>query len=476
MDPELKKLEAALEKTLQEADDLEKALGIAESDEDKAAVQKDLDAKNAEAVAIQGDLEKALAAAEKQQTVRTLLEKSRKMRQTQVPAGADALGGNKATVPAEPEDVVQKQLDHQNIVHKYLAASKDSPVSLSGNEMELVRPRSENFKSGASGLRLPLMTAIKIMGIKWAMDVGYTPAEISVAMKASTMVSSSNALGGFTVPQDFRNTLLNLPVEENHILPRATVFPSPTGTVTIPKAKQTDSDEYGGMAGQWISEGGLKTKSDTQFEQVEISSHEYAMYTQISIRLLQRSAIAMENWIVTRGRQKIMDAMDNAFINGTGSGQPTGILQTAGIRTVARQAANAVGHTDAVRLKRALKPYHRAGGVFVMNDDVGGYLEETKDNEGRPLFSASTANGPYDRLVGFPFLENTRNPSLGTSGDIFFCDLREYYVPMEQEIVAKRSDDYDIVHNLATIVIFVVVGGELVQPRVCAELGDIHGS
>ena len=46
------------------------------------------------------------------------------------------------------------------------------------------------------------------------------------------------------------------------------------------------------------------------------------------------------------------------------------------------------------------------------------------------------------------------------------------HAPMEQDIVIKRSDDYDIVHNVATIVIFVVVGGKLVQPRVCAILGN----
>lgn len=469
MDP--KELMKKLEVAIAELETLEKS--VAECKEDEVeAVQEAITEKEKEVGVLEKELEDAVEKAEKRNKVKSILARAGELSKT------DTTGktlGNENVVPAQPEDVVQKQIDQLNICHKYLTGDPKE-VKLSGEEMKLVKPDGEAFKAGANGVKLPLCTTLKMFGVKWARSVGYSPAEISVAMKASTMVSSNDALGGYTVPEDFRNTLLDLPVEEAHILPRATVIPSSTGEVTIPKAKQTDSDEYGGMAGAWISEGGAKTKSDTQFEQVKISAHEYAMYTQVSIRLLARSAIAMENWIVTRGRQKCLDALDAAFINGDGSGKPTGILQTAGIRTIARQTADAVTWRDIVRLKRALKPYHRAGGTFIMDDTVGGYLEETKDNEGRTLFTASVANGLVDRLAGYPFVESTRTPDLGTSGDIFFGDLREYYVPMEQDVVAKRSDDYDIVHNLATIVIFVVVGGELVQPRVVAELGDVHGS
>ena len=61
-------------------------------------------------------------------------------------------------------------------------------------------------------------------------------------------------------------------------------------------------------------------------------------------------------------------------------------------------------------------------------------------------------------------------PLLGTDGDVAFIDLSEYYIALEQDIVMKRSDDFKFANNVATFAMFVVVGGKLVQPRVCTRL------
>jgi HK97 family phage major capsid protein len=249
-----------------------------------------------------------------------------------------------------------------------------------------------------------------------------------------------------------------------------------TGEVTWPKAVQTDANEYGGMTAAWINEAASKTQTDTQFTQEKIATHELAMYTEISHTLLRRSPIAIEQWIATRARQVCMDAMDAAFINGDGNGKPLGLLQTTGIRTVGRTTADTVVRTDLVNLKYALKPYHRAGAVFVAEDGVIKALEELEDNEGRPLFTANAATGIFERLAGYPFIATTRNPTLGTEGDVLFADLREYYIPMEQDIMVKRSDDYKFQNNCTALAIFVHVGGKLVQPRTCAILGDVGAS
>lgn len=468
----IKELLAAIEKAMGEVTELETTLEATKTDAERLVVQKSIDEKLAEVRKHKDALEPLVKKAEQNKEVQALIAR------TKAASAVDVTNKslNAKTVVADAVDhvaVMHKQLD---VCHKYLSTPKNKQMNLSDQELDLVRPKSESFKSGASGVALPLMTTIKMFGPKWARQVGFGPTQITAAIKASTMVSSSDALGGYTVPEEFLRQMIDLPTETPHILQRATVLPCTTGELTIPRSLQTDSDEFGGMSGSWIDEAGAKTKSDTQFEQVKIPAHEYAMYTQISIRLLERSAIAMENWIVSRGKAKCLDAMDLAFINGDGDGKPTGILQTAGIRSVGRQTASTMTRRDAVRLKYALKPYHRASGVYVMHDDCLQALEELEDAERRPLFAQSMANGAYDKLCGYPYIVTTRNPTIGKNGDCFFADLREYYVAMEQEVVAKRSDDYDIIHNVATIVIFVVVGGEFVEPRVAAELVGTGGS
>ncbi|MCK5607730.1 phage major capsid protein, partial [Candidatus Pacearchaeota archaeon] len=427
---------------------------------------KAFDEKRDEVKAIQAELDTAMADAEDKKSFKASADKAASMTQINLPEGA-SLGS------AEAIDHVKELVEKERVFEKHIERGLNHKM-MSGEEMKALAPREgTTFSTNVDGgVCVPPAMAVKMFGLKWAKSVGYSDYELNNICKASTMLSSSDILGGYTVPQDFRLPMLDLPTEQPHILQRATVLPAPTGELTFPKGAQTDDNEYGGMAGSWIAEGGAKSKTDTQFEQVKIATHEFAMYTQISTRLLARSAIGMENWIATRGRQVCLDAMDKAFINGDGDGKPLGILQTTGIREVKRQTAGTVDRKDTTNLKYALQPYHRGAGVYVMNDGVLQALENLEDAEGRQLFTASMANGPFDRLGGFPYINSTRSPLIGVDGDCTFVDLREYYIPMEQDVVIKRSDDFAITNNLATIVIFVAVGGELVQPRVASTLVD----
>lgn len=463
----LKELKAKYEKAMNEYSVIKGMVASAEGEEAKKSVEKNLADKKAEIEKLNEQIDKALEDEKFEKSMGDMKNKFAGLEETVVP---EVPLGKKS---AEATDHLRKAKDQIDTFQKYMK-NEGQIKALSGEELKLLAPKESNkFGQGAKGgVAVPPAFAIRMLGTKWAASVGYSQADINMHLKASTMVSSTDALGGYTVPQDYRPELLNVPTEQAHILQRATVIPAPTGEITMPKAKQTDSNEYGGMVGEWINEAGLKPKTDTRFEQISIPTHEFAMHTQVSTRLLSRSAISMEQWMINRARGVIMDAMDTAFINGDGNGKPIGILQTDGIREVARASATSVSYEDLVNLKYSLRSYHRSNAIFVSHDDAIKELELKKDNDGRPLFTASTANGIYDRLIGYNYVSTYRNPDLGTDGDVFFCDLNEYYIPMEQDIVIKRSDDYDIVHNLATFVFFVVVGGKLVEPRVCSVLGD----
>ena len=100
-------------------------------------------------------------------------------------------------------------------------------------------------------------------------------------------------------------------------------------------------------------------------------------------------------------------------------------------------------------------------------------FKQTLDTTGRPLFTPSVAGTMPDRLNGYPYIDTHRLPNIGSEGDLNFVDLREYIVAMESEIVVKTSDDYKFQDNVRAFVVFVIVGGELVQPRAAAELKDV---
>jgi len=457
----------ALEEAIKKMESCDEAISKAEGDEAKAVAQKAYDEAYEEQKKAANALEDAIVKAKNKKKADSLLASAGDLTKANVPDGA-VLGG------AEAKDHDDELRQCEKSFTRYMEGGKKA---LSGQEADLIiASDSTTFNKGLGGAIVPKSMAIKMFGLKWAKGVGMSDYDIARVMKASTMVTSSNALGGYAIPEDFRANMIDAPVEGSHIMPRATIVPAPTGEVTWPRSKQSDSNEYGGMSGSWVSEAGTKPQSDTQFEQVKIDCNEFAMYTEISQTLIRRSPLAIEQWVGTRGSQVAMDAMDQAFINGDGSGKPLGILQTDGIRTVGRQTSGTVVRKDLTGLKYALKPYHRAGAVYVTADGVLQVLEELEDTNGRPLFTANTNTGLFERLGGYPFVGTTRNPDLGTEGDIFFCDLREYYVAMDQDIVIKRSEDYKFQNNVVSLAIFVNVGGELVEPRLCAQLGDVGAS
>lgn len=461
MNPEeiQKKLKEAMEKMKS----CKAALNDKEGEELEAA-QKAFEESRDEATKLRDDLAKAIDEAKFEKSFSDVDDQATNLLKTKVP--------NKATF-AEAKDHVKEANKKTEVFTKYM---QDGPEFISDQERDLVSPASDyHWDKARGGVVMPKHLAAQMMGFKWAKSVGYSAADFNYA-KASTMVSSNNALGGYTVPEDFRLPVLDLAPEPNQLLDRVTIIPAPTGEVTMPKSVQEDGDEFGGMTGNWIDEAGLKPQTDTQFTQTKITTHEYAMYTEISLRLLSRSSIGMENWVTTKARQVAMDALSTAIISGDGNGKPVGILNTAGIRSQARQTAGTVVRKDPINLKYKLKPYHRMGATFIMDDTVQQALELLEDNEGRGLFSASMANGPFDRLSGYPYITTTRTPNLGTAGDLIFIDLREYYLAMEQDIIVKRTEDFKFQNNVVSIAIFMVAGGKLVQPRVAAELGAVSSS
>lgn len=450
---DLEKLLAKAEALLSEIETLRKSTS-GKSKEEAEPIREQIKAKQDEYEGVFAAVEEAQAHAKRRKTLndaKALLN---------VVNSPNISGSGDEPLPAEAKNHEVEAKAKLGAFFKYLKAGDRSV--LSGEENELVQPKSDRFKDGQKGVVVPDSIAARIAGPNYARMFG----------KALPMISSDSDRSAL-IPQEFRAELLRLRTEDPHVLDRAQIVPTVTGTITWPKLVQTDADEYGSIAGSWISEGGAKPDTEGKFEQQTITAYEYAAYTELSHRLISRSAIGMEALIGDLFRTKVQDAMDTAFLTGNGSGKPTGILNTTGIREVARATRGAVAYADLVELEFALRAYHRPGAMYLCSDQALKEFKKTLDTQGRPLFTPSVAGQMPDRLNGYSYIGTHRLPNLGSEGDIVFVDLRQYIIPMEEEIVVKFSDDYKFKNNVRAFVVYVVVGGELVHPRAGAELKDV---
>lgn len=99
-----------------------------------------------------------------------------------------------------------------------------------------------------------------------------------------------------------------------------------TGNVAIPR-QTAASTAY------WINEDEHIPASQGAFDQVQMTPRTAAAFTNISRKLLLQSSIQVQDFVSSDLMATIGLAIDAACINGLGSAQPTGILQTTGVQT-----------------------------------------------------------------------------------------------------------------------------------------------
>jgi HK97 family phage major capsid protein len=183
------------------------------------------------------------------------------------------------------------------------------------------------------------------------------------------------------------------------------------GQVAIPK--QTGSATH-----FWVAENSAPTESQQAFGQVTMTPKTVGAFTDISRRLILQSSISVEN-LVQRDLATVLGlAVQQAAINGSGaSNQPTGILTTAGIGSVAG-GTNGLAPTWAhiIALETAIAVANADVGTmgYLTNARMRGRLKSTEKfatSNGSPIW-----DGGSTPLNGYAAAVTNAVPSNGTKG------------------------------------------------------------
>jgi HK97 family phage major capsid protein len=187
--------------------------------------------------------------------------------------------------------------------------------------------------------------------------------------------------GGFLVPDVFANTLLTVSPDEAIVRPRARVFGGGSSTgfgeLHIPALQYSGNNMYAGAVVQWIAEGQVKPETDIEFKRITLHPYEVAAHVQVTDRLL-RNASMIEQVVSTQLRGALIAAEENAFLNGAGGVQPTGIIGHAATIGVARAGVGAVIYQD---LADMLAVFWGKRGVWITGRDMLPQLMALQDAE-----------------------------------------------------------------------------------------------
>lgn len=202
-----------------------------------------------------------------------------------------------------------------------------------------------------------------------------------------------DADGGYLVPEEYDSRLIDVLTEENIMRSLGhTITTSGEHKINIAATKP---------AAAWIEEGGALTFGDATFSQILLDAHKLHVAIKVTEELLYDNAFGLENYIITQFGKALANAEEDAFLNGDGSGKPTGLFAATGGGTVAGTLSTAIKSDDMLDLVYALKRPYRKNASFIMNDKTLAQLRKLKDNNGAYIWQPSYQAGEPDKVLGY---------------------------------------------------------------------------
>lgn len=202
-----------------------------------------------------------------------------------------------------------------------------------------------------------------------------------------------DADGGYLVPDEYDKRLIDVLEEENIMRKLATkITTAGQHKINIAATKP---------AAAWIEEGGALSFGDATFSQIYLDAYKLHVAIKVTEELLYDNAFGLENYILTQFGKALANAEEDAFLNGTGTGKPTGIFAASGGGQVVATLTAAIKSDDLIDLVYGLKRPYRKKASFIMNDATLVSLRKLKDNNGAYIWQPSYKEGEPDRVLGY---------------------------------------------------------------------------
>jgi len=208
--------------------------------------------------------------------------------------------------------------------------------------------------------------------------------------------------GGYLVPTEFSSNLLKMGLEKSY----------------------------------WLDELAAKTAKKPKFGQVKLRLNKLVGFAYASDELIQDSAVSLQPLLTSVFTDAFAWNLDWVMLNGTGAGQPRGLLADPALISVSAetgQAATTIVAENIIKMYARMYPAGHKKAIWIANPDTFSQLATMSiavGTGGVPVYlpANSVAGRPYQTLMGRPLIFSEHAQTLGTSGDIYYVDWSQYLV------------------------------------------------
>jgi len=257
--------------------------------------------------------------------------------------------------------------------------------------------------------------------------------------------------GGFLVQIDFAAAIFMLAHDMGEILGRCNKIQISTNAnaLKIPGVDETSrqtGSRWGGVQSYWAAEGTTVTATKPKFRLVEFDLKKLFSLMYTTDELLQDTA-ALTTIAGQAFSEEIMFMTEDGIWEGSGSGQPLGILNAPATVSVAKetgQAAATVVKENIDKMWSRCWIRSRKNATWYINQDVEPALQslaQVVGVGGAPVYipPGGYRDAPHATLLGRPVVPIEYASTLGTVGDIALADFSQYTLTDKNGIQAATS-------------------------------------
>jgi HK97 family phage major capsid protein len=281
---------------------------------------------------------------------------------------------------------------------------------------------------------------------------------------ANAMSERIPAAGGFLVPERLRSEVLSY-MTSAVIRPHAMFVEMDTLRFSLPvldnPTQASGTGVLGGMTFEWTEEGAGITPSVASFGAATLEARKLAgLLKGVPNELLDDSPAFTESFLPKLIGAGVAWTEDDYFFNGTGTGEPQGLINAPCAVAVSRATGSTVGQTDLAGMLNALHPAALQAGYtadvacvrWLVSASAFSKLLNLYLSIGTPANQAVGTStwldlGDGDKvapsLLGLPMSVTDHQPQVGSVGDVILADLSQFAIGEAGEMTVEVSSKGD---------------------------------
>ena len=264
-----------------------------------------------------------------------------------------------------------------------------------------------------------------------SLDARLLPGGIGAAAPSTYSNEAAGQDGGFLVPPQFSQEIFKLSLGEDSLLPLTdNIELGSANTMAFPKDESTPWGNDGVRA-YWQNEATAGAPTKLNLSGARLQLHKLFALVPASDEMLQDST-TLGSYLPGKMAQSIRWKSAEAFMFGTGNGQPAGAFNSAAVVTVVKesgQATNTLDPKNLAKMVSRLPPGSYGRAVWMINNDVLPALF-TLVLGNYPIYIAPSGEAfkaaPYGTLLGRPIIVTQHAKSFSSQGDVLLVDWKGY--------------------------------------------------